>query len=44
MTKYLNTYKKDHIISIKYKKSDNYDDKLDASSVMAELVFNLYLE
>jgi hypothetical protein len=28
MTKYLNAYKKDNIISIKYKKSDNYDNKI----------------
>ena len=28
MTKYLNAYKKDNLISIKYKKSDNYDNKI----------------
>ncbi len=28
MTKYLNAYKNDNLISIKYKKSDNYDNKI----------------
>ena len=28
MTKYLNAYKKGNLISIKYKKSDNYDNKI----------------